>query len=264
VTSTLRSSDGRVVVPARLRQRRVEVRRNEGRRRLRRLGAAAVVVVVLLAGWAILRSPLLAVQLVEIVGSSHVSRADVRRATGIGVGEAMIDLRPGTAVRHLEALPWVATATVSRRWPTDVTITLTERHPIGQVGHGRSWALVDASGRVLERRTARSVGLPVLADLTARGAGSHVARSAPMLAAVAALPRSLRDDVAQFGYTSKGAVALTLAGDGVVTLGRPDGLPAKFASLSTMLDHLGTLHPGCTLDVSVPEAPTLTPEKDCA
>ena len=264
MTSTLRSSDGRVVVPARLRQRRVEVRRNEGRRRLRRVGAAGVVVVILLAAWAILRSPLLAVHDVEVLGSSHVTEADVQRATGLGAGTAMIDVRPGAVARKLEALPWVATASVSRSWPTDVTITLTERRPLAQIGHGRSWALVDASGRVIERRTARAAGLPVLADLNAGAAGSHVARSASLLAAVSDMPRSLRADVAQFGYTSKGAVALTLAGDGVVTLGRPDGLPAKFASLTTMLDHLGTLHSGCTLDVSVPEAPTLTPEKDCA
>lgn len=264
MTSTLRSSDGRVVVPAQLRQRRVEVRRNEGRRRLRRLGAGGIVLVILLAGWGILRSPLMAVHKVQIVGSSHVTNADVQRVTGIGAGRAMIDVRPGAADRRLEVLPWVDSATVTRHWPTEVAITLTERRPVAQIGHGRSWALVDDSGRVLERRTARSAKLPVLQDLTAGAPGSQVASSRPQLAAVAAMPRSLRADVAQFGYTSKGAVALTLADGGVVTLGRPDGLSAKFASLTTMLDHLGTLHSGCTLDVSVPEAPTLTPEKDCA
>lgn len=264
MTSTLRSSDGRVVVPAQLRQRRVEVRRNEGRRRLRRLGSAGIVLVILLAGWGILRSPLMAVHTVEVTGSSHVTKEDVRRATGVGPGRAMIDVRPGDAGQRLEALPWVATATVSRHWPTDIAITVTERRPVAQIGKDRSWVLIDHSGRVLERRTARSVGLPVLQGLTAGAPGSNVKRSAPLLAAVAAMPRSLSDDVAQFGYSSKGALALTLAGDGVVTLGRPDGLSEKFASLTTMLDHLGTLHDGCTLDVSVPEAPTLTPEKDCA
>lgn len=253
-----------MVVPAQLRQRRVEVRRGEGRRRLRRLTAFGVIVLFLLVGWAFLRSPLLAVHTIEVDGGRHVTRADVERVTGIGAGTAMMDVDQGRSAHRIEALPWVATARVARHWPTDVTVTLTERTPVAQVGGGRSWALVDATGRVLERRTGRSVGLPILDGVTAGSPASHVARSGPLLDVVAEMPRSLRDDVAQFGYTSKGAVALTLLGDGVVSFGRPDDLPAKYASLTTMLDHLGTLHRGCTLDVSVPEAPTLTPESDCA
>ena len=264
MTSTVRSSDGRVVLPARLRSRRVEVKRNEGRRRLRRVVALVVVAAIVAGGWALVRSPLFAVNHISVLGSSHVNASDVARASGITKGVAMMDVNPARARKKLAALPWVATAHVSREWPNRIRIHLVDRKPVAQVATGTTFALVDETGRVLQTGVKPSSALPTLERIRIPAAGHTVAAAAPLIATAAALPASYRNQVRSIGFDSDGSVALTLTSDGVVSLGGAAGLTAKFTSLSTVLGHLGGLAKGCTLDVSVPLSPTLTPEQGCA
>lgn len=264
MTSTLRSADGRVIVPERLRRRRVEVRRDRGRRRLRRLVAFGVLALVLAAGWALLRSPLLAVDRLEVSGSAHVDRAAVAAAAGIAPGVAMMDVSPGEAADRLEALPWIERATVRREWPNRVTVVLVDRVPVAQVASGKSFALVDAAGRVLESGVGRAADLPLLAGRDAVEPGERISSAGPLLVTAAALPESVKRRTESISFTRAGTVAITLTDEGVVTLGRAEDHDAKFASLDAVLDHVGALGAGCTLDVSVPTAPTLTPESRCA
>lgn len=265
MSGTIRSADGRVIVPERLRRRRVEVRRGRGRRRLHRVTAFGALAVVLAAGWGLLRSPVLAVDEVVVVGSSHVGRAEVARTGDLRKGVAMMDVSPAREQRRLEALPWVARATVTREWPNRVRVTLVDRVPVAQVASsGSTYALVDDGGRVLQTGVERVERLPVLAGHRATRAGVRLGSVRPLLEAATALPADYHGRIDSIGLSRDGSVALTLPGDGVVTLGRSEALPAKFASLSTMLDHLGSLGKGCVLDVSVPASPTLTPEYGCA
>lgn len=264
MTSTLRSADGRVVVPEQLRRRRVEVHRDRGRRRLRRLIAFGVTASLVIAGWALLRSSLMAVKHVTVTGSGHVGSAEVAKATGVATGVAMMDVSPKQVARELEALPWVASAKVSRQWPDEVTIEVVDRTPVAQVPAGRAFASVDDVGRVLETGVPRDVDLPLLTGRTAPQPGRRIRAAGPLLATATALPVAYRDRVERIGFARDGAVALTMRGDGVVTLGRSEALDAKFSSITAVLEHVGNLDKGCVLDVSVPTAPTLTPDYGCA
>ncbi len=264
MTATVRSPDGRVVVDARLRERRVEVRRNEGRRRLQRLSAAAIVVLVLAAGYGVTRSPLLAVRALRLEGASHVTEAQIRRASGIHNGLAMTDVDASAAQGRLEALPWVATARVQREWPGEVRVTVTERTPVAQAAVGSAWFLIDDTGRVLDKAATRSAGLPTVEGVTAAVPGKTLAHADVLVPVVTRMPALVRDAVDHVSLVKGSVVQLTLVGGGVAVFGGADHLSAKYVSLTTMLDHLPQLHDGCTLDVSVPEAPTLTPEEGCA
>ena len=264
MTTTLRSSDGRVIVPARLRRRRVDVRRDQGRRRLRRVLALGILVALAVGAWALLRSPLLAVHTVAVEGSSHVTRAEVEKATGIRPGAAMFDVSPGRAADRLEALPWVATAKVSRQWPDRVQVRLTDRRPVARVVSGRTASLVDRTGRVLQVGDAGHTALPQLTGVRPVPVGRQIEGAQILLRTVAVLPAHLRNHVAGFRLAKDRSVVVELASGGKVDLGGGEDLVAKYASLSTMLDHLGGLKSGCTLDVSVPASPTLTPEYGCA
>lgn len=264
MTATVRSPDGRVVVDARLRERRVEVRRNEGRRRLQRLSAAAIVIAILALGYGVTRSPLLAVRKLRLEGASQVNEAQVRQASGIHSGVAMIDVDTSAAQRRLEALPWVDTAHVQREWPGEVRVTLTERTPVAQVVVGSSWYLIDDTGRVLDKTAARRVDLATVKGVAAAQPGKVLAHSDVLVPVVTRMPVVVQEAVDHVSLVKGSVVQLTLLGGGVATFGGADHLSAKYVSLTTMLDHLPQLHKGCTLDVSVPEAPTLTPEEGCA
>lgn len=264
MTTTVRSADGRVVVDARLRERRVQVHRSRGRRRLRRLQIGAVVIAFGAVAFGLTRSPVLAANTIVVRSGSHVGRAEALRTAGIEKGSPMTDVNAAAAQKRLLALPYVATAIVRRHWPSSVAIVVTERVPVAQVPTGKAWSLVDADGRVLETTTVPVPHLVLLNDVAAPAPGGHVAGGVTLLSFITEMPAGVRDQTASVSAKSSSSVSLLLNDGAVATMGTADHLAAKYVSLETMLAHLPKLPASCTIDVTVPEAPTLTPEEGCA
>ncbi len=164
---------GRLPMDPRIRHRRALVRRAEGRRRLHVVMAMAAVVLVAGAGVGVLYSPLLQVDTVSVTGATHTRAADVLRAGGLDARPQMINVQPARVAARLAALPWVASARVTRRWPSTIHVSLVERSVVAQIpvespageapapGGGRV-ALLDATGRVLTLGAEPVANLPVL------------------------------------------------------------------------------------------------------
>lgn len=267
-------ADAGPVVDPRFERRRLEVRRDAGRRRLTVVLASAAVVAAVAGGLASTRSPVLDVDRVEVRGASHTSRADVVSVTGLGSHRRMVDVRPGAVARAVERLPWVAHARVIRQWPATVRIDLQERVPVAVVAVGgpaapgsgllapadRRWALADRTGRVLAVVPRSPTGLPELAGVAAPGGpgASVVAAAGASLPVAAALPPGLRPRVAEVAAADGGAVRLRLGAPGaVVLLGPPDRLAEKLAAVQAVLDG-ASLDRLAVIDVRVPAAPVLT------
>ncbi len=70
----------------RFRRRRVEVRRQEGRRRLRVVVGVAAVAVTGFGGWAATASPLLDLDRIVVEGAVHTEPAEARFASGLRRG----------------------------------------------------------------------------------------------------------------------------------------------------------------------------------
>ena len=263
VPASRRSADGRVVVDSRLRARRVEVRIDEGRRRLRRIAWAAGVAatLVLLAG--LTQSPLLSVRHLRVAPTAHTSAAELQAAAGIHTGRPMLDVDAAAAVARLRRLPWVRTAAVRREWPATVRITVTERHPVAQISHGKGWLLVDVHGRALAQVASPPAGLVRLVGVTPATPGRQVAHSTAAIRLTRALPASVKPDVAWIAVDRSGALALRIRSGGKVVVGSLAELDAKMVAVATMLGHLQP-HSFCTVDVQVPNAPTLTRASACA
>ena len=252
----------KVPIDPRIRQRRIEVRRDQGRRRLRVLVGLVVLVVLSTAGWAATRSPLLDVDAVEVEGATRTPPAAIREAAGLDRGRPMVEVNGAAAVRAIEALPWVAEAWVLRRWPGTVSITVTERTPLAAtVDSEARWWLLDRFGRVLEEGGARPPDLPVVEGMEAvPPPGQVVAGAEPALRVSSSLSPSLRarvDAVVLVG----GGVDLRLKGEGgpppVVQLGGLDHLDQKLRAAESVLasvDRRGL----ATLDVRFPASPVLT------
>ncbi len=143
----------------RLRARRIEVRRSEGRRRLRRLLVLVAITVLAVGAWGLTRSPLLDVDHLEVVGVDRLDPAEVIGAGGIGSGDPLVDLDVGGARRSVEALPWVESVDVHRSWGGTIRYEVTERRPVAVAGGGESFWLIDSDGWV--------VGAATTADRTA-------------------------------------------------------------------------------------------------
>ncbi|MEO7837175.1 MAG: FtsQ-type POTRA domain-containing protein [Acidimicrobiales bacterium] len=249
-------------IDPRIRERRIEVLREEGRRRLRVLVASATVAALVAAGAGLTRSSALDVDYVDVRGAEQTPRALVLRATGLGGRPLMVEVHTDRIVRRVEGLPWVKDATARRQWPGTVRIDVTERVPaaVVPVDAGERWAVTDATGRVLSVGTVKPAGLPALANVARVGApGSSIGReAAAALVVVEAVPPPLRERVADVATGPGGEVELNLAGGvGVVRLGPPEGLRLKFAALATLLER-ADMTKVSVIDVRVPRAPVLT------
>ena len=247
-----------VAADPRLRARKVQVAREMGHRRLVALSAGLSVVALVVTGLVLLHSSLLSAKVVHLRGAVHESRAEVLAVTGLAAHPPLVDLSTGAAAAALERLPWVDTAKVVDDWPTGVTVTLTERHPVAYLHlPGRRAVLVDATGRVLATGVAVPTGLVALSGVGAVGPpGSRLHGERSALAVAARLPATLAARVADV-TTGREGVVLHLATGPAVVLGTTGDLEAKLTALATLLGKV-TLHGIVTIDLRAPAQPVLT------
>jgi cell division septal protein FtsQ len=252
-----------VVVDARMRSRRIAVRRGQGKRRLKRLTVALGVVAAVVGAVVASQTALLDVDRVRIDGVGHTTAAEVRRAAGISPGDTMVGVDAGGAAARVEDLPWVDEATVDRRWPGTVEIHVTEREPLAMVeaAEGRV-ALVDHDGRVLEVTRQPLAGLPEVTGVSSRrvAEGDELGRDTRDALAIL---RALRERLPGVVASVSSDLDAALAAGGEIRFGSADDLDDKIVAVETVLADVDT---DCLelLDVRVPGSPALTRHQRCS
>lgn len=248
-------------VDPRMRDRWIEARRAEGRRRLWILSCVTAVVALVGIGYVVARSPLLGADTVTVRGTSSISADTVRTAARVGDGEPLLFLDTIAVTRRVEALPAVDRAIVTTELPNTVTIKVRERHAVGVVrGTGAEpVAVVDREGRVIARVAVAPPGLP---EIVGAGAAPALGQRLALAAAargLAAMSPQLRVGVSRFivlkgvasARLSKGLQSVT-----VIRFGRVEDMRAKSeAALAVMDDLTRRAQRVRLLDVSVPSAP---------
>jgi cell division protein FtsQ len=136
-------------VDDRFRDRREAVAR--GRRERRRRVFLLVALVVVLVGAAVIavRSPLLDVDRVRVRGAGEARVRGVVAASGLERDDPMLWVDERAVEQRIEALPWVASASVTRDWPGTVRIAVTTRRPVAYAEVGGRVAVLDGSSQVL-------------------------------------------------------------------------------------------------------------------
>ncbi|WP_029009578.1 cell division protein FtsQ/DivIB [Azospirillum halopraeferens] len=86
---------------------------------------------------------------VVVDGREETEPEAILRALGINRGDPILNIDLVAAKERLEALPWVAAASVERRLPDILFIRLTERHPMAIWQHDRRLTVIDRDGRPL-------------------------------------------------------------------------------------------------------------------
>jgi len=248
-------------IDPRIRRRRIDVRRDEGRRRLRILVGCLAIVGSVAAAAGAGRSPLFDVDYADVRGTDRTPRAEVVRAAGLVSHPAMLDVDTGAVAHRVEALPWVLDATARREWPGTVRIDVTERRPAAVLpAAAGTWAVADRTGRILQIGPEKPAGLPVIGNIPPpeRAGASVPAAATASLRVAAALPALVRDRVSDVATLATGEVELQLTPPGgVVRLGQPVDLATKLRVLTTVLAR-ADLARVSVVDVRVPKAPALT------
>ncbi|HEX7380752.1 MAG TPA: FtsQ-type POTRA domain-containing protein [Nevskiaceae bacterium] len=81
---------------------------------------------------------------VDVEGQfAHMDPQQIVAAAALPSGVRLFDVSLATVQRHIEQLPWVASASVTRRWPATLDVRVTERQAIARWGAD---GLVDRHG----------------------------------------------------------------------------------------------------------------------
>jgi cell division protein FtsQ len=185
------------------------------RRRWRRLSVTVTVFLALLTltGYSLLwHTKVFDVRSTTVSGVKALTKQQVLAATGMCGVMAAVDT--GAAKARLMALPRVKQAWVMRSLPHTVAIVIVERTPAAALPNpDGSYQIVDADGVAFDTAASAPARLPVIhleqfADPRPQDRASTVAGA---LAALRALPDSLRPRVRAVSATGPFAITLTLA-----------------------------------------------------
>lgn len=277
--STRLSVTARAVVASQVEPRLDERRRTvqrAARRRRRRVFIGLGAVVALIAGVVgATLSPLLDVDRITVVGSEHVSEAELIAASGVEHGDRLLDLDANEARSAIMAIPWVASARVVRDWPDAVRLSVTEERPVASLVAGESVVLVSSTGRVLEQLAGPDPSLPqMLADGPLELEPDSGTPDAEPIGGV--VSDRLRTALSVFGRMSADLVPelslATVADDGTISFELPDGAVVQFgppedvaAKLLSVQSVLSQVVRDCmaVLDVREPSPATVSRGPGC-
>jgi cell division protein FtsQ len=226
-----------------------------GRRLVAAVIAAAVAIVA--TSLVVSRSSLLHLRHLEVVGTTSLTRAEVVRLAGLSSSTNVLWFDPGAVERRLESDPWVATATVSRRLPGTIRISVVERAPVAMIRGQRGFTIVATDGVALSTLEA-DPALPeiVVLDGSSVRWGNAEARAAAARA-IAALGGGRRTVVVR-AVVRAGTLTVVLDGGTRVEFGEPIGIEAKAAAARRILRWATTRRaPVGRVNVIAPDSPTV-------
>jgi len=173
---------------------------------------------------------------VTVEGRDYVSREAILDALNVKVGDSLLGIDLQGARKRLEAIDWVASATVERRLPNMLYVTLKERRAVAIWQNGEEYTLIDGNGRTV-RASRMPPGADKLLLLGGPGAPEHVGDLLLLLAYEPKIAKQLRAAVwvgqRRWNLILKNDVQIMLPeGDAVAALQRLAKLDATYNLLS--------------------------------
>ena len=128
---------------------------------------------------------------VTVEGRDYVERSAILAALDVKPGDSLLGIDLQASRQKLEAIDWVANATVERRLPDTLYVTLKERRAVAIWQNGGEYTLIDRDGRTV-RASRMPPGAETLLLLGGVGAPEHVGELLLLLAYEPAVVRQLR------------------------------------------------------------------------
>ena len=218
------------------------VKRDERERRRRGLARRRLLVVLALGAllsaivWGLVglwRGPVFSIKKVVVVGTTRLTRAAVIKEAAIPSDATLLRVSAKRIEDRLTSDPWVASAHVSRTFPSTLVVTIVERTPAALVDAGGTalW-LVDKDGYWLGPRSVNDTGAIVtirdivgLAPKAGIRSASSELRNA--LTVLAGLSEQLRAMIKTISAPTVDTTALITAGDIQIFVGGSDNIAKK-------------------------------------
>jgi len=117
---------------------------------------------------------------ISVIGRDKTSSAQLLSVLGIKRGDAIVSIDLAAARHRLEAIPWVRTATIERRLPDRIMLSITERVPIALWQAKGRYYLVDGDGQIIGDQIDDYRHLPLMVG---EGAPDHAQELVALLGA---------------------------------------------------------------------------------
>ncbi|WP_020387369.1 cell division protein FtsQ/DivIB [Kribbella catacumbae] len=211
--------------------------------------------VVVLGGltvWLFYFSSVLAVSGVKVAGADTVPPATITQVAAAPMGTPLAKVDLTAIAERVRTIQAVADAQVTRAWPNQLKIVVTERVPVVVVTDGSNFELVDATGVAFKTVPAKPEGLPEA--LVVGNRREVTIRS--VVTVSAALPVGLRSQVESISAASPDSITLNLESLVKVVWGSADDSERKAEVLSVLMKRDAKVY-----DVSAPDLPVTKGEK---
>ena len=235
-------------------ERFADRRRSLRRRRIWRI--VLVVLGVIAAGavvWVVWFSSALAVNRIEISGTTTLKPMDVRSQAAVRLGEPLARVDTVAIESRVAAMERIDRVEVTRHWPRTLRIEVVERKPIAWVYSGGDIRALDKYGvdfRSLRKEPKNLVEVRV-ETIVARKRQQGLESAAVVLGLLRSKDPGLLEKVRYVRVSSKDSVTLVLGKNRTVTWGSAAKSRQKLTVLRSLL-HIKARG----YDVSAPEQPT--------
>jgi cell division protein FtsQ len=128
---------------------------------------------------------------VTVEGRDYVEKSAILAALDVKPGDSLLGIDLQASRQKLEAIDWVASATVERRLPDTLYVTLKERRAVAIWQNAGEYTLIDRDGRTV-RASRMPPGAETLLLLGGPGAPEHVGELLLLLAYEPMVARQLR------------------------------------------------------------------------
>jgi cell division protein FtsQ len=199
--------------------------------------------------WSVYFSTALVTKRVSVVGTHNLTRAEVSLAAQVPLGVPLARQDLDAIAERTTSLSAVESATITRDWPSTITVTIAERRPVVALRRSSSYVVVDRSGVAYQTQSTlpRQV---VLADINP--ADGLLLREVALVAS--ALPEKLRAKVDRITAADRDRIALVLGSGSTVTWGSSSNSELKAQVVTALLKR----KPKATIDVSSPHNPAVS------
>jgi len=187
-----------------------------------------VAVLCLVGGYLLAMWPALRPHRVEVSGNRVVSVTAILASAQIDYGANIWLQNTHAMATRIEAIPYIRTASVHRRLPGTINITVTERVPYAVLEKNGARNLVDETLRVLGPADARDAALPVLAVSSNQ--------RVDQLAIVVDQAEKAQLEPARVSFDEYGDVTMKLRGGIDVLLGDPSTTADKMPLVKPILE----------------------------
>ncbi len=250
-TATARRSTSRKSPPSRTRRSRTSRARKRRSRRRKALAFIVIILVLaLLAGslWSMYFSTVLLTKRVKVVGTDELTPAQVSFAAQVPLGVPLVRQDLDAIGERTTTLRAIEAATVTRDWPSTITVAVVERRPVLAVGQPEGYVLVDKFG--VAYQTQQVLPPEVLLAVVNPG---DVPLLSEMATVAAALPNKLRRTVDRMTASNRDSITLVLESGRTVTWGSSMDSELKGQVATALLKQ----KPKSSIDVSSAHNPAI-------